>query len=235
LVAACGLGYVNLNFDMVGSPNYARFVYDGDGSATSVAGPPGSDAIEKIFTDYLDSKNLASKPTAFDGCSDYDRSSMSASRLADSSAAEGIKTDKEAQIYGRTTDVAYDGCYHKACDAINNLNTAAPGGRLLALGNKRQPVPRYRLPARGICSMGNVSVWRWLLHRFHTPLGGRLLTSPISNMYSILGTAYRLVNTRLSPFPTRHASAIPWRKLNPRPGRPSFGTQHPTQVTFFPH
>jgi Zn-dependent M28 family amino/carboxypeptidase len=24
--------YANLNFDMVGSPNYVRFVYDGDGS-----------------------------------------------------------------------------------------------------------------------------------------------------------------------------------------------------------
>ena len=26
--------YANLNFDMVGSPNYVRFVYDGDGSAS---------------------------------------------------------------------------------------------------------------------------------------------------------------------------------------------------------
>ena len=26
--------YANRNFDMVGSPNYARFVYDGDGSDT---------------------------------------------------------------------------------------------------------------------------------------------------------------------------------------------------------
>ena len=37
----------NLNFDMVGSPNYVRFVYDGDGSATpATAGPPGSAQIE---------------------------------------------------------------------------------------------------------------------------------------------------------------------------------------------
>jgi Zn-dependent M28 family amino/carboxypeptidase len=40
--------YANLNFDMLGSPNYARFVYDGDGSDTPDAGPPGSDAIEDI-------------------------------------------------------------------------------------------------------------------------------------------------------------------------------------------
>ena len=34
---------LNLNFDMVGSPNYVRFVYDGDGSDTETAGPKGSD------------------------------------------------------------------------------------------------------------------------------------------------------------------------------------------------
>ena len=38
--------YANLNFDMVGSPNYVRFVYDGNGSDSSPAGPPGSAAIE---------------------------------------------------------------------------------------------------------------------------------------------------------------------------------------------
>jgi Zn-dependent M28 family amino/carboxypeptidase len=32
--------YANLNFDMVGSPNYVRFVYDGDGSASEPAGAP---------------------------------------------------------------------------------------------------------------------------------------------------------------------------------------------------
>ena len=31
-----------LNFDMIGSPNYARFVYDGDGSAFGIKGPTGS-------------------------------------------------------------------------------------------------------------------------------------------------------------------------------------------------
>jgi Zn-dependent M28 family amino/carboxypeptidase len=42
--------YANLNFDMLGSPNYVRFVYDGNGSDTPDAGPPGSEAIEKIFS-----------------------------------------------------------------------------------------------------------------------------------------------------------------------------------------
>jgi Zn-dependent M28 family amino/carboxypeptidase len=118
--------YANLNFDMLGSPNYVRFVYDGDGSDTPDAGPPGSDAIEDIFTNYFDSKGLASEPTAFDGRSDYGpfiAVGIPAGGLF--SGAEGIKTAEEAATYGGTAGVAYDKCYHQACDTINNLNSKA--------------------------------------------------------------------------------------------------------------
>jgi Zn-dependent M28 family amino/carboxypeptidase len=116
--------YANLNFDM-GSPNYVRFVYDGDGSDGD-PGPPGSDAIEDIFTSYFESQGLASAPTAFDGRSDYGpfiAVGIPAGGLF--SGAEGIKTPEEAAIYGGTAGVAYDKCYHQACDTINNLNTKA--------------------------------------------------------------------------------------------------------------
>jgi len=61
---------LNLNFDMIGSPNYVRFVYDGNGTI-GPAGPPGSDVIEDVFVEYFDSLGLASEPTEFDGRSDY--------------------------------------------------------------------------------------------------------------------------------------------------------------------
>ena len=64
---------LNLNFDMIGSPNFARFIYDGDGSATpgiTDAGPVGSDNIEGVFKDYF-APRLPTDPTAFDGRSDY--------------------------------------------------------------------------------------------------------------------------------------------------------------------
>ena len=118
--------YANLNFDMLGSPNYVRFVYDGDGSDTRPAGPPGSDAIEKIFTDYFASQGLASEPTAFNGRSDYGpfiAVGIPAGGLF--SGAEGIKTPEQAAIYGGTAGVPYDPCYHQACDTINNLSTKA--------------------------------------------------------------------------------------------------------------
>lgn len=118
--------YANLNFDMVGSPNYVRFVYDGDGSDTPDAGPAGSAEIEKVFTDYFDSQNLATAPTAFDGRSDYGpfiEAGIPAGGLF--SGAEGIKTQAEAELFGGTAGDPYDSCYHAACDTISNLSTDA--------------------------------------------------------------------------------------------------------------
>jgi len=120
--------YANLNFDMLGSPNYVRFVYDGDGSenADGLGGPPGSAQIESLFTDYFAGKNLATAPTAFDGRSDYGpfiEAGIPAGGLF--SGAEGVKTAEEAAVFGGTAGAPYDPCYHQACDTITNLSTAA--------------------------------------------------------------------------------------------------------------
>jgi Zn-dependent M28 family amino/carboxypeptidase len=117
---------VNLNFDMVGSPNYVRFVYDGDGSDTGTSGPTGSGVVEDVFNDYFASQGLQTEPTAFDGRSDYGpfiAVGIPAGGLF--TGAEGIKTAEEAAIYGGTAGVAYDPCYHQACDDITNLSKTA--------------------------------------------------------------------------------------------------------------
>ena len=111
---------------MLGSPNYVRMVYDGDGSDNDDFGPPGSGEIERIFNDYFADQGLVTKPTAFDGRSDYDAfitAGIPAGGLF--SGAEDVKTPEEAAIYGGTAGVAYDACYHQACDTINNLSTQA--------------------------------------------------------------------------------------------------------------
>jgi Zn-dependent M28 family amino/carboxypeptidase len=117
---------LNLNFDMVGSPNPVRFVYDGDGDAFGEAGPEGSAEIEKTFVDYFASQGLETAPTAFDGRSDYFAfidAGIPAGGLF--SGAEGVKTAEEAEIYGGTAGEAYDECYHSACDDITNINDDA--------------------------------------------------------------------------------------------------------------
>jgi Zn-dependent M28 family amino/carboxypeptidase len=123
---ALGKIVANLNFDMLGSTNYVRFVYDGDGSDTPTAGPPGSAQIEAIFNQYFAGQGLATDPTAFDGRSDYGpfiAVGIPAGGLF--SGAEGGKTAEQAAVYGGTAGEPYDSCYHQACDTTNNLSTKA--------------------------------------------------------------------------------------------------------------
>jgi Zn-dependent M28 family amino/carboxypeptidase len=121
---------LNLNFDMVGSPNFVRFVYDGNTSDTPPppnGAPPGSDLIERVFLRYFDRKGLETDPTAFDGRSDYGpfiAVGIPAGGLF--TGAEGIKTAEQAAIYGGTAGLAYDPCYHQACDTYpDNLSRTA--------------------------------------------------------------------------------------------------------------
>jgi Zn-dependent M28 family amino/carboxypeptidase len=126
--------YANLNFDMIASPNYVRFIYDGDNSdfepdgVNVFEGPPGSGEIEGIFERYFAGQGLASDPTPFSGRSDYGpfiAAGIPAGGLF--TGAEGIKTAEQAATYGGTAGVAYDPCYHAACDDITNLNTKGFG------------------------------------------------------------------------------------------------------------
>ncbi|WP_235534970.1 M28 family peptidase [Nocardioides sp. Soil777] len=114
---------VNLNFDMVGSPNAVNFVYDGDGDALGVSGPNGSGLVEDVFTDFFTSQGSFSEPTDFDGRSDYFafiNAGIPAGGLF--TGAEGIKSAEQAEIFGGTAGVAFDPCYHAACDTIANLD-----------------------------------------------------------------------------------------------------------------
>ncbi|MET1064771.1 MAG: M20/M25/M40 family metallo-hydrolase [Arthrobacter sp.] len=114
---------VNLNFDMVGSPNFVRYVYDGDGSAFGQKGPNGSAVVEQVFLDYFTSQGLPVAPTAFDGRSDYFgfiNNGIPAGGLF--TGAEGLKTAEEAAVFGGTAGEPLDPCYHAACDTIDNLD-----------------------------------------------------------------------------------------------------------------
>lgn len=120
--------YAYLNFDMVASPNFVRFVYDGDGSDTPIAGPPGSDVIESLFVDYFEDQGLASDPTDLSGRSDYAPFAEIGVPVGGLfTGAEGVKTQQEAQTYGGTAGEAYDPCYHTVCDDMTNVSVRALG------------------------------------------------------------------------------------------------------------
>ncbi len=118
-----------LNFDMIASPNAAYFVYDGDNSDAvgAGAGPFGSAAIEKTLSNYLTNKRgVPTEGTDFDGRSDY--GPFIAAGIPSGgifTGAEGIKTAAQAAKWGGKAGVAYDKCYHQACDNLGNINKQA--------------------------------------------------------------------------------------------------------------
>jgi len=114
-----------LNFDMVGSPNGGYFIYDGDDSDKVGAGPGpyGSAQIEKAFADFFAARNLPTEGTDFSGRSDYGpfiAVGIPSGGLF--TGAEGVKTEEQAATWGGTAGVAYDPCYHQACDHLGNID-----------------------------------------------------------------------------------------------------------------
>ncbi|MFI7117759.1 M28 family peptidase [Amycolatopsis sp. NPDC049868] len=117
------------NYDMIGSPNAAYFAYDGDNSdgVGAGAGPYGSAQLEKTLVDYLQlGKGVPVEGTDFTGRSDYGRFiavGIPAGGLF--TGAEGVKTAAQAAKWGGSAGVAYDKCYHQACDNLGNVDRVA--------------------------------------------------------------------------------------------------------------
>ncbi len=117
---------VMLNFDMVGSPNPGWFVYDGDASDTASTGSTGSGVVEDVFVDFFESIGRETEPTAFDGRSDYDAfvaAGIPAGGLF--TGAEDIMTAEQAAKWDGEAGVAFDPCYHQACDTFDQCGSHA--------------------------------------------------------------------------------------------------------------
>ncbi|KAL2073907.1 hypothetical protein VTL71DRAFT_11233 [Oculimacula yallundae] len=116
-----------LNFDMLASPNYVYAIYDGDGSAFNISGPPGSGPAEKLFEDYFSKDaGLNHVPTAFNSRSDYAAFAAAGVPVGGLfTGAEVLKTPAEALLFGGQAGVAYDVNYHAAGDNVANCNVGA--------------------------------------------------------------------------------------------------------------
>jgi len=122
---------LNLNFDMLASPNFARLVYDGNTDETPPppgGSPAGSGAIERVFLNYFEDKGLPTQPTAFDGRSDYGpfiAQGIPAGGLF--SGAEDPKTAEQVDLFGGLIDEQLDPCYHEVCDTYETVTMFPPG------------------------------------------------------------------------------------------------------------
>lgn len=113
---------VMLDFDMLASPNFAKLIYDGDGSEFGIAGPNGSRAIERVFQDFFNARGSYTERIPFDGRSDYDEFTVVGI------PAGGIFTGAEVHksqfqqtkwggVVSDTLAGQFDPCYHLACDS----------------------------------------------------------------------------------------------------------------------
>jgi len=128
---------VNLNFDMLGSPNYVFGIYDGQtiGESIPSSAIPGSNKITGLFREWFNHENLPWSNSTLGTGSDYApflAAGIAAGGLL--SGASRIKTKEECDYYASklgSSDpyciptLPYDPCYHKSCDTIWNINVFA--------------------------------------------------------------------------------------------------------------
>lgn len=120
-----------LNFDMIGSPNGIRMVYDGDNSLGLGANPPGSEDIEALFRSYFTGQGLTSEETEIGNRSDHAGFRNLGIPIGGLfTGAEVPKTAAQAAEYGGTAGAQLDPCYHQACDTFANTGNEL-GLRLL--------------------------------------------------------------------------------------------------------
>lgn len=116
-----------LNFDMIGSPNYVHFIYDGDNSEGFASGGVAeAAAIEDVFEEFYTDRGVPFKKTSPLIGSDQQAfyfSNIPVGGLI--TGAGGIKTPEEAAIWGGTAGDQYDPCYHLACDTFDNVSLEA--------------------------------------------------------------------------------------------------------------
>ena len=167
----------NLNFDMLGSPNFVRFVYDGDNSTgEGDVGPPGSAEIEQVFLRYFASQGLPVDPTAFNGRSDYGpfiapEALVPAGGLF--SGAEGEKTEEQAAVYGGAAGSWYDPCYHQACDSLTTMLGIPPFGDAQGLETAEDAELMRANGPIGLGQLADAAAHAtWTLARSKSPLVG---------------------------------------------------------------
>ncbi|KAI0376281.1 Zn-dependent exopeptidase [Hypomontagnella monticulosa] len=111
-----------MDYDMMGSPNFAYQVYN----ATNAVNPVGSEQLRDLYVNWYKSQGLNYTFIPFDGRSDYDafiRNGIPGGGIA--TGAEGVKTKEEELMFGGKAGEWYDPCYHQLCDDVGNVNSTA--------------------------------------------------------------------------------------------------------------
>jgi len=115
---------LNINLDMVASPNYFYGIYNGSSGEPNVK--DGSITIQNLIISYFTQNNIPYELTEFDGRSDYGpfiAVGIPAGGLF--TGAEVIKTVEQRTLFGGLANTPFDPCYHLFCDNLDNINQDA--------------------------------------------------------------------------------------------------------------
>ena len=113
-----------LNFDVIGSPNHAFFVYDSDASSPGSPRAPGSEAIESFFQAFYADRGLPSEPT-FLSSDDLDFQLRGIPTGGIYTGTNEVKTPEQAALYGGPAGEQFDPCPQLACHTFDNVTLQA--------------------------------------------------------------------------------------------------------------
>lgn len=110
------------NFELIASPNFARFLIDGN-----VPEAPGSATVTKVFEQYFTRTGLPFKSEPVTGVGSDQEPFVAAGIPVGGMdmGTIGLKTPEEAEMFGGQAGQQYDHCYHQTCDRVADLNLQA--------------------------------------------------------------------------------------------------------------
>ncbi|KAJ2760109.1 hypothetical protein H4S06_001899 [Coemansia sp. BCRC 34490] len=115
---------LDLNFDMLASPNYISLVHNGTDAPDNTR--VGSQQIQRVFEDYFVRHDYPYKITDMVAGSDFvpfvDNGIPAGGVLT---GASEIKTIDERKNHGGLARAPLDTCYHRDCDTLLNINVVA--------------------------------------------------------------------------------------------------------------
>ncbi|KAK3831502.1 MAG: hypothetical protein J3R72DRAFT_455005 [Linnemannia gamsii] len=117
---------MNMNFDMLASPNYVPYVHDGKTAPEALVGP--SSKIDHLLIEYFDFKKEGYEYTDMTGGSDF------LPFLLEGIPSGGLltgagerKTMEQRKLFGGFANAPLDPCYHQSCDTLENVSKKALG------------------------------------------------------------------------------------------------------------
>ncbi|KAJ3412110.1 hypothetical protein HDV05_001204 [Chytridiales sp. JEL 0842] len=112
---------MNVDIDMIASPNFVRGVWDGHAVKDERIRVAGG-VIQDTFVEYFQSMGLATVPFEFNGRSDFvafmERGVPAGGVIT---GEDEIKSAREAEMFGGIAGMVLDPCYHQSCDTVESL------------------------------------------------------------------------------------------------------------------